>query len=48
LTDARPFPALHRVIAAGVFDEPDDPDFQFVFRLERILDGVEALMRRKG
>lgn len=48
LTDAERFPALHRVIDAGVFDEPDDPDAEFVFGLERILDGVEALMRRRG
>jgi AcrR family transcriptional regulator len=46
LTDAPNFPALHAVIAAGVFDEPDDPDSEFLFGLERVLDGIEALVRR--
>jgi AcrR family transcriptional regulator len=48
LTDAERFPALHAVIAAGVFDDgPDDPDEpdEFVFGLERVLDGIGALVR---
>lgn len=35
---------------AGVVDEPDepdDPDTEFVFGLERVLDGVEALVRAR-
>jgi AcrR family transcriptional regulator len=50
LTDPERFPALHAVIAAGVFDEPDDGDLDFVFGLERVLDGIEALIetRRSG
>jgi AcrR family transcriptional regulator len=50
LTDAERFPALHAVIAAGVFDEgPDDPDEpeEFVFGLERVLDGVDVLVRAR-
>jgi AcrR family transcriptional regulator len=51
LTDPERFPALHAVIAAGVFDEgpgdPDEPD-EFVFGLERVLDGVGALVRARG
>ena len=43
LTDAGRFPALHRVIAAGAFDEGDDPDTEFNYGLARILDGVEKL-----
>lgn len=31
LTDRGRFPALHAVIASGTFDEPDDPDAEFVF-----------------
>ena len=47
LTDPARFPALHAVIAAGVFDQPDD---DFVFGLERVLDGIETLIdkRRNG
>jgi AcrR family transcriptional regulator len=50
LTDAERFPALHAVIEAGVLDEPErpeDPDAEFVFGLERVLDGVEALVRAR-
>lgn len=47
LTDARQFPALHAVIAAGVFDHPDDPDDEFVFGLARVLDGIDALARAR-
>ena len=45
LTDPRRFPALTAVIAAGVFDVEDGPDDEFIFGLDRILDGVEALVR---
>jgi AcrR family transcriptional regulator len=50
LTDPERFPALHAVIAAGVFDEPGDGDYDFRFGLERVLDGIEALIdkRRTG
>lgn len=51
LTAADEFPALHAVVDAGTFDveaEPDDPDYDFRFGLERILDGVEVLIRRRG
>jgi hypothetical protein len=47
LTDPQRFPALHAVIAAGVFDEPDDGDFDFSFGLERVLDGIETLIDRR-
>jgi AcrR family transcriptional regulator len=50
LTDPERFPALHKVIAAGVFDEQDDGDYDFTFGLERVLDGIERLTetRRTG
>jgi AcrR family transcriptional regulator len=51
LTDPERFPALHAVIEAGVLDEPErpeDPDAEFVFGLERILDGIEALVRARA
>ncbi|HTW04737.1 MAG TPA: TetR/AcrR family transcriptional regulator [Streptosporangiaceae bacterium] len=45
LADPGRFPALTTFIAAGVFDRSDDPDDEFTFGLERILDGVGALVR---
>jgi len=48
LTDAERFPALHAALASGVLDEDDDPDDEFSFGLERVLDGIEALVRRRG
>ena len=48
LTDPDRFPALNAVLAAGVFDVADDPDDEFVFGLERILDGIEALIRARA
>ena len=48
LADAERFPALHAALASGVFDQDDDPDDEFTFGLERVLDGIEALVRRRG
>ncbi|MEV4496839.1 TetR/AcrR family transcriptional regulator [Micromonospora arborensis] len=48
LIDPSRFPALHRVLAAGVLDQDDDPDDEFTFGLDRILDGIEALIRRRA
>jgi AcrR family transcriptional regulator len=46
LVDER-WPAVKRVVDAGVFDDEEDTrDADFAFGLERILDGVEALVRR--
>jgi len=47
LTDPERFPALHAVLAAGVFDEPDDGDLDFAFGLERVLDGIETLIEKR-
>jgi len=47
LTDAQRFPELQAVLASGTFEEPDDLDAEFVFGLERVLDGVEALVRAR-
>jgi AcrR family transcriptional regulator len=41
------FPAHHQVLAAGVMDADDGPDDEFVFGLERILDGIDALVRAR-
>jgi AcrR family transcriptional regulator len=48
LTDAERFPALHATLASGVLDQDDDPDDEFTFGLERVLDGIEALVTRRG
>jgi len=44
LTDPQRFPALTAFIAAGVFDAADEPDDEFIFGLDRILDGIEHLV----
>jgi AcrR family transcriptional regulator len=45
LADPRRFPALARFIAAGVFEAQDGPDDEFIFGLDRILDGVQILVQ---
>jgi len=46
LIDPGRFPEVHKVVVAGVLDDDnDDGDGEFVFGLNRMLDGVEALMR---
>ncbi|HUS20905.1 MAG TPA: TetR/AcrR family transcriptional regulator [Aeromicrobium sp.] len=47
LTDPQRFPALHAALASEAFEHDDDPDDEFVFGLERILDGVDALVCRR-
>jgi len=44
LADPARFPALARFIAAGVFEAEDGPDDEFIFGLDRILDGVAVLI----
>ena len=45
LADPRRFPALTEFLASGAFDVADDPGDEFTFGLDRILDGVGALVR---
>jgi AcrR family transcriptional regulator len=47
LTDPQRFPALHAAIASGIFEQDDDPDDEFAFGLERVLDGIEVLVRAR-
>jgi AcrR family transcriptional regulator len=47
LTDPEGFPALHAALASTAFEQDDDPDDEFVFGLERVLDGIEALVRSR-
>ncbi|GAA2446372.1 TetR/AcrR family transcriptional regulator [Streptomyces macrosporus] len=48
LTDPQRFPAVTAVLRAGVMDRPDGPDDEFVFGLERLLDGIEVLVRSRN
>jgi AcrR family transcriptional regulator len=46
LTDAEDYPALHKAIASGAFDDDDNLDNEYAYGLQRILDGIETLIRR--
>nr|WP_308129384.1 hypothetical protein [Actinoplanes polyasparticus] len=53
LVDAQRFPALRAAADAGAFDYPADAaeeeqQFTYAFGLERILDGVAALIQRRA
>jgi AcrR family transcriptional regulator len=48
VTDEERFPALHAALASPAFAQDDDPDDEFVFGLERILDGVATLVRDRA
>jgi AcrR family transcriptional regulator len=46
LIEGGDFPALADAVASGALSDEDDPDSEFEFGLERILDGVAALIAR--
>lgn len=46
LTSPEQFPALHAVINAGAFEQ-DNPDSEFTFGLDCILDGIGHLISRR-
>lgn len=48
VTDAERFPAVTAALRAGELETPGGPDDEFVFGLERILDGVEALISARS
>jgi AcrR family transcriptional regulator len=48
LTDPQRYPAISKLLAAGVFDRADDPADEFVFGLTRILDGIDVLVNARG
>ena len=53
LVDSERFPALRTAIDAGAFDYPSDAteeerQFDYSFGLDRILDGVETLIRHRA
>lgn len=41
------FPAVAAAMAAGIDEEEDSPEIRFTFGLDRVLDGIEALIRAK-
>lgn len=47
VVDAGRFPALRAAIDAGAIDAAEAPYDEFIFGLERILDGIEALIRAR-
>lgn len=48
LVDPERHPALSRLMASGVMWGPEEPDHEFRFGLERVLDGIDALVRERG
>jgi AcrR family transcriptional regulator len=48
MTDPERFPALHAALGSEAFAYDDDMDDEFAFGLERILDGVEVLIRTRA
>jgi AcrR family transcriptional regulator len=48
MVDDERYPALARLTAARIFEgDEDDPDASFEFGLNRILDGIEALIEKR-
>jgi AcrR family transcriptional regulator len=46
LVPADRFPHVHATMTSGALDDGDAPDQEFVFGLERTLDGIAALIER--
>jgi AcrR family transcriptional regulator len=46
--DVGTYPALARAVAAGIFEDGSTPEDDFAFGLDRVLDGVEALIERSA
>ena len=47
LADPQRYPAISKLLAAGVFDRADDASDEFVFGLTRLLDGIDALVNAR-
>jgi AcrR family transcriptional regulator len=47
LADPARYPAVARMLESEVMYEPDEPDFEFGFGLDRVLDGIEVLIRKR-
>ncbi|WP_433571741.1 TetR/AcrR family transcriptional regulator [Streptomyces sp. CA-251247] len=48
LADPARYPSVAKLMESAAMFEPDEPGSDFAFGLETILDGVEALIRRRG
>ncbi|MCM2394252.1 TetR/AcrR family transcriptional regulator [Streptomyces albipurpureus] len=48
LADPARYPAVARMLSAGVFTGADEPDFDFEFGLGTVLDGVDVLIARRS
>jgi AcrR family transcriptional regulator len=49
VVDATTHPAVHRAIESGIFDDDEGyGDAEFVFGLERVLDGIAALVEARA
>ncbi|MEU8506864.1 TetR/AcrR family transcriptional regulator C-terminal domain-containing protein [Streptomyces brevispora] len=48
LVDPERRPAFSRLMASGVLWGTEEPDHEFRFGLERVLDGIDALVRERG
>ena len=46
--DIERYPALASAVAAGIFRDGSTPEDDFAFGLERILDGVGALIAQRS
>jgi AcrR family transcriptional regulator len=46
--DLSAYPSLHVAVAAGIFEDGATPEEDFAFGLDRVLDGVEALIQRSS
>ncbi|MET9372588.1 TetR/AcrR family transcriptional regulator [Streptomyces sp. NPDC003035] len=48
LADPARYPAVARMLDSGVMEQADEPDYEFRFGLERILDGIALLVEKEG
>jgi AcrR family transcriptional regulator len=52
LVDSAEFPEVTKAVASGALDDDDEEDFvpgdEMRFALDRVLDGIEVLVRRRG
>jgi AcrR family transcriptional regulator len=52
VADPEKYSELHKVVAAGVFEggleEEEEPEFDYHFGLNRLLDGIELLIRERS
>nr|BAO66520.1 TetR-type transcriptional regulator [Streptomyces sp. MJ635-86F5] len=48
LASPEQFPAVHAALSVGGYEEEGGPDDEFVFGLERVLDGIERLVERRS